>query len=64
MTERYVRGRSNNLNYAEDTDLLAETPQNLKKLVDKIKQHNPKTGFTDHYQDRSSPGKTKSHRRI
>ena len=40
-----VAGKSNNLRYADDTTLMAESEEELKSLLIKMKQQNEKGGL-------------------
>ena len=44
-----IAGRNiNNLRYADDTTLLAESKEELKSLLIKVKQESEKTGLKQH----------------
>ena len=42
---KFVRRKSNNLRYADDTTLLAESEEELKSLLMKVKEESEKTGL-------------------
>ena len=44
-----ITGRNiNNLRYADDTTLMAETKEELKRLLMKVKEESEKAGLTQH----------------
>jgi len=43
---KIVRRNTNNLRYADDTTLMAESKEELKSLLKKVKQENEKAGLT------------------
>ena len=42
---KIVRGNINNLRYADDTTLMAESEEELKSLLMKVKEESEKVGF-------------------
>ena len=45
---KIARRNINNLRHADDTTLLAETEEELKSLLMKVKEESEKTGLTEH----------------
>ena len=41
----YIHGRNNNLRYADDTTLMAESEEELKSLLMKVKEESKKVGL-------------------
>ena len=46
---KITRRNSNNLRYADDTTLMAESEEELRSLLMRVKQENEKTGLKLHY---------------
>ena len=59
-----IAGRNNNnLRYADDTTLMAESEEELKSLLMKLKEESEKAGLKLNGQKRQH-GNTKNHKRI
>ena len=46
---KITRRNINNLRYADDTTLMAESKEELRSLLMRVKQENEKTGLKLHY---------------
>ena len=46
LKSRFARKNINNLRYADDTTLMAESKEELKKLLMKVKEESEKVGLT------------------
>src|SRR5574337_1238772 len=52
-----IAGRNiNNLRYADDTTLMAESEEELKRLLMKVKEENEKTGLKTQHSKSKDPG--------
>ena len=45
LEPKKIKGNSNNLRYADDTTLMAESKEELKSLLMKVKEENEKAGL-------------------
>ena len=51
---RFARGNINNLRYADDTTLMAESEEELKSLLMKVKKESEKVGLSPTFRKRRS----------